>query len=1323
MSKKILSWLLTFVMIFSMFGGFGLEVFGQSFTDIQNHWAKTEIEEWNVKGLISGYGDGTFKPNNNITRAEFITLINNVINIQVEEEISFDDVEESDWYYKDLRKAIHGEYISGYEDNTFRADENISRQEVAVILQNLIHLKATELESLEKFNDTQNTPDWSKTALQLAVQKGYLSGYKDHTLKASNYITRAESVKVLNNIFGIIYNESGVYGPSVDEEVLEVKGNVTVSVQDITLQNMIIDGDLYLAEGIGEGDVTLDNITVMGETIVNGGGDNSIIIKNSSLTNLLVIKKDGKIRIVAQGNTTINETHLYSSVKLQGERLNANSFGKVEIIRVAPGQIVEFEGSFNSIDVKVAADIEITGSSKVDELNIHKDLDNINILVSPYSVVDKLNANSEIGVINRGIILEALGDFARVSNYDVKLPVNLQPRTSSGTSTPSVPKYSLSLSVNPVGSGTVTGAGSYEEGKAITVTAIANDGYEFVEWKDGDSQITTSASFSYTTTSENKTFTANFESTSEFAGGSGLEGDPYQVATAEQLNNVRNHLNAHFIQIGDIDLGVSPWNEGEGWEPIGNNINKFKGFYNGNAYDISYLFIDRPSEDYQGLFGYVDRYAYIEKINLKNSYVSGDGKVGTLVGRNDGMVLYCNSNNLNLYSRSLYGGGLVGENYSSIANSSSEGVIKSNSEAGGLVGYNFQPTDLSYAATISSSYSNVEISKIETEEGSLYKAGGLVGYNTRGTISNSYALGNIINAEYAGGLVADDSGGVIKNSYSVGSISGTNTGGLIENSNATNVSSSYYNSETSGQSDIDKGTPKTTDEMQDLNTYNGWNFVNIWTINNNFNNGYPTLRWVEFAGGSGSESDPYQIATPQHLDNVRNYLDKHFIQVEDIDLTDIEWEPIGAFSSGQQFVGSYNGNNKTINRLTIIPDASDQYVGLFGVIGYDWEDEIYAQLSNISLTNVIIRGTELHSVGSLVGRANNNTTIDNCSAFGEINALDNRGYAIGGLVGDNSATLTNSEANVTIYVSPTGTGTKAGGLAGHNGGSIDNCFATGDVTGNDYVGGLLGWHTNNPLTNSYSTGNVTGDESVGGLIGLAWGITEKSFSNGHVNGNSYVGGLIGNLPGYVRNVYASGSVTGGSTVGGLVGFYSGGGGPAEITNAYAYGQVSGSAYTGGLVGSIWESSPSAPVTSSYWDTETTGRTNSVGGTGYVTSAMIKETNSVSIYIDWDFDTIWGIHEGNSYPYLRNNRQIPPPMPYTITVYNNERYDGTVNKNGSSNYVLHSGPSLGTLVFNSNGSFSYTSNQEDNDLIDTDLFTYTLNGSDPVYVKIKILLAK
>ncbi|MDW7669871.1 MAG: S-layer homology domain-containing protein, partial [Bacillota bacterium] len=223
---KIRIILLSIVLVLLLSPTFGFAL-GQAFTDIEKHWAKAEIEEWSEKGLINGYKDGSFKPNDNITRAEFITLINNLINNHIEEVISFDDVSGSEWYYQDLKKSIYGEYIAGYDDNTFRANDNITRQEVAVILQNLVQLNASEEDSLGKFVDTENIPNWSRTALSLAVQKGYLSGYEDNSLKASNYITRAESVKVLSNVFGIIYNGAGTYGPGVDEEVLEVKGNVT----------------------------------------------------------------------------------------------------------------------------------------------------------------------------------------------------------------------------------------------------------------------------------------------------------------------------------------------------------------------------------------------------------------------------------------------------------------------------------------------------------------------------------------------------------------------------------------------------------------------------------------------------------------------------------------------------------------------------------------------------------------------------------------------------------------------------------------------------------------------------------------------------------------------------------------------------------------------------------------------------------------------------------------------------------------------------------------------------------------------------------------
>jgi hypothetical protein len=806
-----------------MMGGANISASGLDFVDVEEHWAKAEIENWTEKGIINGYKDGTFKPNDNITRAEFITLINKVINMQGEEEISFEDINGGEWYYSELKKAIYGEYIGGYEDNTFRANDNITRQEVAVILQNLVQLKSNEESELEKFTDTEDIPTWSRAALNLAVQKGYLTGYTDKSLKASNYITRAESVMVLSNVFGTIYNEPGVYGPGLDEEVLQVKGNVTVSVEDVTLQNMTIDGDLYLVEGIGEGDVILDSITVKGDTIVKGGGENSIIIKNSSLENLLVIKKYGKIRIVAQGSTSIGKTYLYSSAKLQGERLNKESFGDLEIIRVTPGEKIELEGSFTKIDVKVPSEIQVNGKSKVEEINVHENTEEVSIFVSAYSIIDKIYVYTEIKVDNRGIITEALGDFAKTSIYENRLPLNLQPKTSS-SSRPSVDKYTLTLNSNIDNGGSLSGSGSYEADTNITISAIAYEGYEFIEWKEGEDQITTAASFGYTTTDEDKTFTAYFESTSEFEGGSGTESDPYLVANADQLDKVRDYLDAHFKQVANIDLGVSPWNDGEGWEPIGGWLDGLSGSYDGNGYMIENLTIDYEGYSmYQSLFQELESGGLIENVILKNVDITGNSMVGALVA----------------YQRS-------GE----IRNCSVEGTVRAKNNVGGLVAQS--------EGLIFGSFSEGLLQAIEIN-GNNYYFGGLVG-RTAGSseIYNSYSTSEVSGDNTVGGLVGNAWGNSINNCYSTGKVSGIdNLGGLIgKKSDTMDVNYSYWDTETSGLGTSAGGTGYPTSAMikstNSVQIYVDWDFNTIWEIETGVS--YPYLR--------NNEQIPHPVPIP-----------------------------------------------------------------------------------------------------------------------------------------------------------------------------------------------------------------------------------------------------------------------------------------------------------------------------------------------------------------------------------------------------------------------------------------------------------------------------
>ncbi|MDW7669645.1 MAG: hypothetical protein SCJ93_12535, partial [Bacillota bacterium] len=332
------------------------------------------------------------------------------------------------------------------------------------------------------------------------------------------------------------------YGPGVDEEVLEVKGNVTVSVEDVTLKNMVIDGDLYLAEGIGEGDVTLDNITVLGETIVKGGGENSIIIKNSSLTNLLIIKKDGKIRIVAQGSTTTGKTYLNSSVKLQGEKSNKNSFGEVEIIRVTPGEKIEFEGSFSKIDVKAAAEIELTEGSSVDELNIEKQSEGTKVSLGEKSKITTLNTSAAKTTVSGDGDVETINanegsddsiftvpDAKVVSDASVKVnetevksgeEVVINDtgtdivRVEEEKTTTTITRYSVNYNV--IGSGgtletTISSGDRVRKGTELTFTATPDTGYEIKEWEVNDITTTVSGITLTKTINSNTSVTVEFE--------------------------------------------------------------------------------------------------------------------------------------------------------------------------------------------------------------------------------------------------------------------------------------------------------------------------------------------------------------------------------------------------------------------------------------------------------------------------------------------------------------------------------------------------------------------------------------------------------------------------------------------------------------------------------------------------------------------------------------------------------------------------------------------------------------------------------------------
>lgn len=335
--------------------------------------------------------------------------------------------------------------------------------------------------------------------------------------------------------------------------------------------------------------------------------------------------------------------------------------------------------------------------------------------------------------------------------------------------------------------------------------------------------------------------------------------------------------------------------------------------------------------------------------------------------------------------------------------------------------------------------------------------------------------------------------------------------------------------------------------------------------------GFTLLAANDFSGGNGSVENPYQITTAQQLNLVRNYLDSNFVLNNNIDLSSFSeglgWEPLGFFvnfqsEENQPFTGIFDGQGYTISNLTITnPDGGG---GLFGFLHNGTIRNV--KLENVNV-NVGVNGASSLLIIKISG------IVENCSASGVVNGVD----YVGGLIGvDFGGGVYSSSSSVSVSGSYV-----VGGLIGNLDGSGDviyNCFSTGNVVGEERVGGLIGYNNGIEVSYSFTTGDITGYNEIGGLIGYAKGDDpiNRCYTTGTITGESYVGGLIGfaEVDVLITNSYTHGNVYGKSMVGGLVGILAD---ISEIRYSYATGDVigtnsEGDYNIGGLVGYCTESS-------------------------------------------------------------------------------------------------------------------------------------------------------
>ena len=796
----------------------------------------------------------------------------------------------------------------------------------------------------------------------------------------------------------------------------------------------------------------------------------------------------------------------------------------------------------------------------------------------------------------------------------------------------------------------------------------------------------------------------------EEGGANEVMGDVIEIFAWEDLHNMRDNLTASYRLMNDLglsDVGYDDYaslnaNGGAGWLPIGTDTDPFTGIFHGDNYTIQGLYIDRPSTNFIGLFGYIDG-GEVSNIGLvdanvsghwylgglvgmndlegtvSNSYatgnVSGDRVVGGLVGRNRGTVENSYATG-NVTGTGFAVGGLMGSNQHTVSNSYATGSVSGDERVGGLVGFNF-------GGTVSNSHADVDVT------GSRMNVGGLVGYN-HGTVSNSYATGNVSGGSSVGGLVGLNQPtwlypGTVVKSYATGTVSGDERlGGLM----GENDEGAVFNSYATGTVTRLSGT------SADIGGFAGRNYRGL--IINCYSTG------------------------SVHYKNAGDPTNKGFVGSVD---TGEGYEMTGNFwdAGNRQTSTAGNATGKTTAEMITItifthagwdivavPDKDSHDSGyIWNIVEmgtypfFSWQEEVktdvffelVSQSTDGGEVTVPGEGTSIHTEGRIVNIvATPDTGMGFVGWTGDISTIVYLTSAVTTITMDDNKTVTANFDEISyeiynwrhLYISRfdlEGEFTLMNDLDEttegydqyiytHEGwepiGDIDAPF-TGTFDGDGYE--IRGLYINRPDENSVglfgsvadggeirNVGivdvDVTGGARVGGLVGKNYGTVDNSYATGSLSGTGYyLGGLVGrNEGGTVSNSYATGNVSGDERVGGLVGDNWGG----TVENSYATGTVSGNRTVGGLVSDNW-----GMVSNSH-------ATGNVSGKGVVVGGLMG-SNWHTVENSYATGTVSGI-DGYVGGLVGNNLHMVSNSYATGHVSGGERVGGLVGNNYADTFL-------------------------------------------------------
>ncbi len=316
-----------------------------SFTDVSGHWAWTggQIPYLVDKGVLNGYknSNGTyyFKPDGEVTRAEFLKMLDETFGLTKTTTISYNDVKSDDWFYTYYAKAAAQGFILDYGKNG-SPNQKITRQEATALLVRYLDLPANETASSGSIADYSKISGYYNQYVLRAIYAGIINGYNENGktyFKPEKTLTRAEALTILYRAAGCIYNTS-VY--SRDNSASNT--NNTITKTDITINKVDMEGRNIVTEGANNGTITFAGCDIDGTLVVRGGGN--VTFDNCDVDEVIML---GGGKISAVSGTEIDTITLEVSTEISA--LSNTTIGVIDVKNGADNSSVKGNGKINTM--------------------------------------------------------------------------------------------------------------------------------------------------------------------------------------------------------------------------------------------------------------------------------------------------------------------------------------------------------------------------------------------------------------------------------------------------------------------------------------------------------------------------------------------------------------------------------------------------------------------------------------------------------------------------------------------------------------------------------------------------------------------------------------------------------------------------------------------------------------------------------------------------------------------------------------------------------------------------------------------------------------